>query len=301
LFTKRNFGVLVLLAALGLVVFWLLTIPRPLTAADLQAHTPNLANGERLYNASGCHSCHLPGASLTGVDAAVPAGGTPLKTPIGILYPPNLTSDPETGLGNWSDVEFVNAMKLGIGKSGVHLIPAFPYTSYVHMSTADILDIKAHLAALPPVKNQVPGHAVFALPIVRRGLGLWKYIGLDDAEFSSDATQTPEWNRGAYLVNGPGHCNECHTPRTIFMSSDTSRFLQGGPHPEGDGKVPSLVGLVERGRYKDANDVKLALQNGEALGYDKLTAGGMAKVQRNMAKLPDEDVAAIAVYLTSLK
>lgn len=300
LLTKRNLKALVLLAALGLLAFWLLTVPRPLTATDLPAHTGDVANGERLYHAAGCHSCHLPDVA-SGLDAALPAGGAALKTPIGVFYPPNITPDAETGIGSWSDLDFVNAVQRGIGKSGSHLVPAFPYTSYAHMRREDVIDIRAYLASLPPVKNATKPHEVFALAIVRRGLGLWKYIGFDSTVTMSDPDKSESWNRGHYIVNGPGHCNECHTPRTIFMTSDMSRYLAGGPHPEGQGKVPSLRGLIERGRYKDANDIKLALQNGELLGYDKLSSGGMGKVQTNMSKLPEADVAAIADYLASLK
>jgi mono/diheme cytochrome c family protein len=263
-------------------------------------HTPDLANGEKLYHAAGCHSCHLPTAA-SGIDAALPAGGTPLKTPIGTMYPPNITPDPETGIGNWSNLDFVNAMQQGIGRNGKHLIPAFPYTSYAHMKVEDVLDIKAYLASLAPVKNATPAHEVFAQPIVRRGLGAWKWIGFDDSKFKEDSAQSASWNRGAYLVNGPGHCNECHTPRTLFMTSDMSRFLAGGPHPEGDGKVPSIRDLVGRGKYKDAADLVLAFQNGEILGYEDMSSGGMGKVQANLAKLPEEDLKAIAEYLFSLK
>lgn len=298
--TRRNLGALVLLAALGLLAFWWLTAPKPLTAEALPSHTADLANGEKLYHASGCHSCHLPKPD-SGIDPALPAGGAPLKTPVGTLFPANLTPDPETGLGQWSDVDFVNAMQKGIGRSGGHLIPAFPYTSYARMKTEDVLDIRAYLATLPATKNAVPPHDVVALPIVRFGLGGWKWIGFDETKFVADPTQSESWNRGAYLVNGPGHCNECHTPRTIFMTSDMSKFLAGGPHPEGDGKVPSLRGLIERGRYKDAKDIATALQFGETFGYDKLSSGGMGKVQKNMAKLPEAELMAIAEYLASLK
>lgn len=292
---------LALFAALGFAAFWLLSAPRPLTAADLPDHAGDVANGERLYHASGCHSCHLPGPDLTGVDAALPAGGAPLKTPVGTFYPPNLTPDPETGLGTWTGLDFINAMQRGIGKSGHHLIPAFPYTSYAHMTHQDALDIRAYLATLPAVKNSAKPQDVPLQAIVRRGIGLWKWVGLNTSVTQADPSQSESWNRGRYLVDGPGHCNECHTPRTVIMTSDMSRYLAGGPHPEGDGKVPSLRGLIERGRYKDANDIKSALQNGELLGYDKLSSGGMGKVQTNMSKLPDADVAAIAEYLASLK
>lgn len=288
------------MAALGFSVFWVVTIPRPIPAEAIPAHPGNLAKGELLFNAGGCHSCHLP-TKESGFDIASVAGGTPLKTPVGTLYPPNITSDKETGIGNYSDADFVNAMQRGIGKHGEHLIPAFPYTSYVHMTMNDVLDIKAYLMSLPAVRNAVPPHDVFALPIVRRGLGAWKIIGLDESKSLPDATQSESWNRGRYLVNGPGHCNECHTPRTVFMSSDMSKYLAGGPHPEGEGKVPSLRDLVGRGKYKDAADLTLAFQNGELLGYSRLASGGMGQVQTNLSKLPEVDVKAISDYITSLK
>ena len=296
IFSKRNLGALALLAVSGLLVFWVASAPHPFSAADIPAHTADLENGKLLYNIGGCISCHASEA-----DAAVPAGGKPFTTPIGVLYPPNLTPDPETGLGKWSNVDFVNAMQKGLHPDGAHLIPAFPYTSYAHMNVEDVLDIKAYLASLPAVKNQTPPHEVAFLPIIRRGLGLWKWLGLDESKWRPDTIQSVSWNRGSYLVNGPGHCSECHTPRTIFMSSNTSKMFEGGRHPEGKGKVPSLRGLVERQRYKDVADLVLAFQNGEMLGYDKMSSGGMGAVQSNLSKLPEDDLKAIAEYILSLK
>jgi mono/diheme cytochrome c family protein len=297
----RTWRYLAGLVVLGLAAFWVLTIPRPIAADQLPKHQADAKRGELLYHASGCHSCHKVGKGITVADAQSPAGGAPFKTPIGTFYPPNLTPDKETGLGNWSDIEFVNAMQNGIGREGYHLIPALPYTSYAKMPTEDVLDIKAYLASLPAVANKVPDAEVLGLPLIRRGMGLWKYIGFDSAKFVGDAKQGASWNRGAYLVNGPGHCNECHTPRTLAMTSDTSRFLAGGPHPEGEGKVPSLRDLVGRSRYKDAKDLASAFEFGETMGYDKMSSGGMASVQTNLSKLPASDREAIAEYLLSLK
>jgi mono/diheme cytochrome c family protein len=231
----------------------------------------------------------------------LPIGGKPLLTPIGTLYPPNLTPDTETGLGYWTDLDFVNAMQKGLSPSYQHLIPAFPYTSYAHMSFEDVLDLRAYLATLPKVKNPNKQNDVWFQPIVRRGPGAWKWIGFDSKKFIPDATQTARWNRGAYLVNGPGHCSECHTPRTLFMSSDTARSFQGGPHPDGKGKVPSLRDLVGRQRYKDVKDLVSAFQSGEELGYDKMSSGGMGEVRKNLANLPEEEITAIAEYILSLK
>jgi mono/diheme cytochrome c family protein len=299
--SKQNLIGLSLFAGAGLLGFWLATMPWPLTQQDIPAHRANIENGKLLYNIGGCISCHAPGPDLQNVAADVPAGGKPLSTPIGTLYPPNLTPDLETGLGYWTEADFVNAMQKGLGGSDQHLIPAFPYTSYTHMKIEDVLDIKAYLATLPRVKNKRTSTSIYFLPIIRRGLGLWQWVGLDQTKWQDDPKQTAPWNRGAYLVNGPGHCSECHTPRTLLMSSNVSRMFQGGPHPDGKGKVPNIRGLIERGRYKDAKDLVLAFQNGEELGYDKMSSGGMAEVRRHITMLPEDDVKAIAEYIASLK
>lgn len=298
---RKTLLALALLAALGLAAFWLLSAPRPLTAADLPQHMGDVANGERLYHAAGCISCHQPGPQLAGVDSAVPAGGAPLVTPIGTFYPMNLTPDRETGIGGWTDLQFLNAVQRGISPDGQHLVPALPYTSYVHMKPEDVLDIRAYLASLPPVKSPARDAEVPFAPLLRRGIGLWKWVGLDTTPWTPDATQTDSWNRGSYLVNGAGHCQECHTPRNAFMALDESRAFAGGPHPEGKGRVPSLRGLIERGRYTDAADLASALEYGEAMGYDKLASGGMGQVQRNISQLPEADIQAIANYVASLK
>src|SRR5690606_20136943 len=119
--------------------------------------------------------------------------------------------------------------------------------------------------------------------------------------FESDPSQSETWNLGAYLVAGPGHCSECHTPRNFLMIPKAGQWLAGGPHPEGEGKVPSLRDLVGRERYKDAADLDSALRFGEMFGYDKLSSGGMGSVQTNLSKLPEADTKAIAEYLVSLK
>jgi mono/diheme cytochrome c family protein len=284
---------------LGFTAFWLVSAPRPLT--DVPAHTANLANGEVLFNAGGCFSCHKPNPEQAGLDPNFPSGGFPLKTPIGVLYPPNLTPDAQTGIGNWSGLEFVNALQRGISKSGQHLIPAFPYTSYAAMPVGDVLDIKAYLMSLKPVASPKREADIPMAFILRRGLGLWKFLGLDTTPWQPDASQTQAWNRGSYLVNGPGHCGECHTPRNLIMVRDESRMFAGGPHPEGVGKVPGMRSLLERGRYKDQKDLATALQFGEEFGYENMAAGGMRQVQTNMSKLPQSDIDAIAEYLISLK
>jgi mono/diheme cytochrome c family protein len=286
---------------LGGAVFWILSAPRPLGPEAIPQHQANVENGKFFYTIGGCISCHKPDPKNTSADASLPSGGAPLKTPIGILYPPNLTPDPETGIGKWSELDFVNAVQRGISHSGSHDIPALPYTSYAAMRTEDVLDIRAYLMTLKPVVAETKPPDIPLLFILRRGIGLWKWIGFSDAKWQPDPQHTESWNRGSYLVNGPGHCAECHTPRNIFMVRDNTRAFAGGPHPDGEGRVPSLRGLIERNRYKDVDDLVSAMQYGETYGYDKLSSGGMGDVQANLSKLPDADLKAIAEYLVSLK
>jgi mono/diheme cytochrome c family protein len=169
------------------------------------------------------------------------------------------------------------------------------------MKVEDVLDVRAYLETFEPVKAKAPTADIPFAFLIRRGIGLWKWLGLDTKPLLPDPAHSESWNRGAYLVNGPGHCGECHTPRTLILTTDSSKFLAGGPHPEGDGKVPSLRDLIGRKRYKDVADLALALEFGETMGYDKMSAGGMGAVQTNMSKLPKEDITAIAEYLASIK
>ena len=289
------------LAVVGLGAFFFLSAPRPLAATDLPQHVADVTNGERLYHAAGCLSCHSAGPEVAGAEG-LPAGGKPFKTPVGTFYPPNLTPDAETGLGKWTDVQFVNAVQRGLSPEGAHLVPAFPYTSYARMKTEDVLDIKAYLATLPAVVSpEKPAETVLPEWLLRPGVGVWKWLGLDTTTWKDDPAQTASWNRGAYLVNTAGHCNECHTPRGIAMLPDWSHKFRGGPHPGGEGKVPSLIDLIGRGQYQDAADLSMAFQNGELMGYENMSSGGMGEVQTNLSLLPQEDVDAIAEYVASLK
>jgi mono/diheme cytochrome c family protein len=298
--SKLLLSLLVLLVG-GAGVAYALSIPRPIPDTAIPAHTPDVANGQVLFNAAGCLSCHKPGPELKDADASLPSGGAPFKTPVGTFYPPNLTPDPETGIGTWTDAQFVNAVKRGISPEGENLIPAFPYTSYARMRTEDVLDIRAYLASLPPVVSPEKQADIPAPWLVRRGVGLWKHIGLDSAEWQPDPSQSESWNRGSYIANSAGHCNECHTPRNAIMAADYAQQFAGGPHPGGEGKVPSLRGLIARGKYKDAADLAAAFADGEMMGYEHMSSGGMGEVQGNLAKLPEVDRQALAEYVASLK
>jgi mono/diheme cytochrome c family protein len=140
------------------------------------------------------------------------------------------------------------------------------------MPVEDVLDIKAYLKSLPPVSSPGLEAGIPIAFLLRRGLGLWKFLGLDTAPWQPDGSQTATWNRGSYLVNGPGHCGECHTPRNLIMARDGSRFMMGGPHPEGQGKVPSLHAWSKRGGTRTK---KAGPANGEVL-YKNMSSAAWA-------------------------
>jgi mono/diheme cytochrome c family protein len=300
----KTLAAVMLVIAAGVVGgLYLISEPHPVAASSLPRRVPDLANGQVMYNAGGCISCHKPAIGQVEGDAPLPSGGVPFNTPAGTFYPPNITPDRETGIGAWSDADFVNAVQHGISPDGTHYIPAFPYSSYGRMKVEDVLDLKGYLFSLPAVKAEwrppdVPLGAV-GEAVMRRGTGLWKLLRGEPRRIAYHADESGPWNRGAYLVNAPGHCGECHTPRNLFMIADRDRFLAGGPHPEGKGRVPSLRNLVPR-RYADVDELVSAMRFGETMGFDRLSSGGMAEVQANLARLPEADVRAIAEYLTSL-
>ncbi len=284
-----------LLAAMLIIAGLYAKLSEPLPPSALpKDHVPDIANGRILYTAGGCISCHRG----IGPHVDKPAGGRKLKVPGDTLIPPNITPDRDTGIGNWTPLQFLTAMKRGLSPDGAHYIPAFPYTSYAWMTASDILDLFAYLQTLPAVRNKVE---LKPFRLGRFALAFWQWLALPGGEFRPVPGKSAQWNRGAYLVLGPGHCGECHTPRNGIMLLNRARWLAGGPHPVEKASVPSLRGLIRRKRFKDAEDIYNALKYGEALGYEDISSGGMGEVQENISKLPDADIRAIATYLASLE
>jgi mono/diheme cytochrome c family protein len=298
---RRAPAAIAFVLAIAAIAFWGLTRPDPLPAAAIPTHQIDLRNGETLYHAGSCLACHRPPEGVAGIDRGLPSGGSAFPTPVGVFYPQNLTPDTETGIGGWSEIDFVNAMRRGISPSGSHYFPAFPYASYRAMTMADLLDLRAYLMSLPAVESAPREAEVPLLAVARRGVGLWKRVAFRQEPYSPEAGRPASWTRGAYLANAPGHCGECHTPKNQLMVADEGRHMAGGPHPGGEGKVPSLRGLIGRKKYRDVDDLVLALQNGETLGYEHLSSGGMAAIQESLARLPQSDVRALSEYLLSLE
>lgn len=293
--------VVIALVALGIVAlaaFWLLTIPRTISAAEIPDHTPDLANGERMFWAGGCETCHAsPGA--TGADQLKLGGGLALNTPFGKFHVPNISPDPEHGIGRWTLSDFVNAMKRGMAPGGVHLYPAFPYTSYQRMRIEDIIDLKAHIDTLPAVATASRPHELPFPFNIRRGLGLWQLLYVDGKTFVPDASVDEAINRGAYLVQGPGHCGECHTPRGFDGGMIAAKALSGGPSPEGKGRIPNITPHEDGIGDWSADDIVAALETGMMPTGD-VFGSVMGAVQVNLARLPKEDIAAITAYLRTV-
>ncbi len=286
-------GIFALLVIGVAVAYRQLSQPLPESAIPAD-YKPDIENGRIIYTAGGCISCHRG----IGPHVELPAGGRKLKIPGGEITVPNITPDEKTGIGKWRAVDFLTALRRGLGLDGTHYIPAFPYTSYAWMTTKDILDLYHYLKTLAPVRNETP---LDTHRFDRFALAFWKWLALPKRPFRPVPGKSEEWNRGAYLVLGPGHCGECHTPRNSIFIPDRRRWLAGAPHLSEKGHVPSLRGLKRRGRYKDVNDLFQALKYGESLGYEDISSGGMGEVQRNISKLPDADIRAIATYLMSLE
>jgi mono/diheme cytochrome c family protein len=289
-------GIVVVALALG--GLWILSAPRTLAAADLPSHSPDLANGETMFWAGSCNSCHSRNET-SGEGALLLGGGDGLATPFGTFYGPNISPDPVDGIGTWSVANFVNAMKLGVRPDGSHLYPALPYTSYQRMRVEDLIDLKAFLDTLPSVSGEAPRHQLSFPVSVRRGLGLWKRLYVDGETFQPDPSQSETFNRGAYLVRGPGHCGECHTPRNLIGGPDDSRYLAGGPAFEGEGNVPNITSHEDALGSWSERDIEFLLSDGMTPDFEVI-GGSMRAVQRNMARLSQSDRAAIAHYLKSV-
>jgi mono/diheme cytochrome c family protein len=291
---RRIFLAAILLAAIGLGVFWWLTIPKSIAAASLPAYQPNVANGQIMFNAGGCSSCH---AVPNQPDRTKLGGGLALPSPFGTFHVPNISPDPNDGIGRWSEADFVTAVVKGTSPSGAHYFPAFPYTSYTHAKIEDVRDLFAYLKTLAPVPGRVRDHELPFPFNIRRNVGIWKLLFMDDKPFTPDPARSAAWNRGAYLVNGFGHCAECHSPRNFLGGIIEAQRFAGGPNPEGEGFVPNIT--QKRLGEWSAKDFAYFLETGELPDGDS-AGGSMASVIKNTSQLPAEDRAAMAEYLKSL-
>jgi mono/diheme cytochrome c family protein len=295
---KRRIAILlgvVLLAAIAAVI---ITSPE-MVRAGLEPIPPgqrDLANGRTLFYAGDCASCH---ATPNQGDKTRLGGGLALSSPFGTFYPPNISPHPRDGIGGWTPAQFLRAMRGGVSPEGQHLYPAFPYTSYQRMTPADVRDLFAFLLTLPAVEGRVRDHDLPFPFNIRQGLGLWKLAFLDGRMFAPDPARSASWNRGAYLVEGPGHCAECHSPRNVFGAVSSGRRFAGGPNPDGKGWVPNITPDETGLKGWTRGDIAELLTSGLTPDGDSV-GSNMASVVRNTAEIPGADRAAIAEYILSL-
>jgi mono/diheme cytochrome c family protein len=259
-------------------------------AADAQ---PDLVKrGEYLARAADCMPCH------TASDDKPFAGGRAFKLPFGTLYSPNITADAQTGIGQWSDEDFARAMHEGIRKDGQRLYPAFPYPSYTQLSRDDVLAIKAYLFSLPPVANSPPQDNL-SFPYNMRWLMIfWDWLYNPNRRFEAEASKSPEWNRGAYLVEALGHCGECHTPRTFLYGLDSGKKLSGAIIQGWHAYNITSDQNTGIGGWSDG-DLAQYLASGDS--PHGAAAGPMGEaVNNSLHYLSIEDIRAVVVYLRSV-
>jgi mono/diheme cytochrome c family protein len=287
---------LAIVAIGGGTILFVLTMPTDVAKDPLPPRIPNLANGETVFYIGGCASCH---ATPNQKDLTRLGGGLPLKTAFGTFKVPNVSPDPTHGIGAWSEFAFVNAMLRGVGRNGEHLYPAFPYTSYQRMPLDDVRDLFAFLKTLPAEATPSAPHDLAFPYNIRRGLGLWKRLYLDGKTFTRDPSKDAAFSRGAYLVEGPGHCAECHSPRDALGGIDPQRRFAGGADAEGKGWVPNITPHADGIAAWSERDISYLLESGFTPEFDAV-GSTMADVVKNTAKLSAEDRAAIAIYLKAL-
>jgi len=236
-----------------------------------------------------CQACHTrPGGKPF-------AGGAPLETPFGKLVPPNITPDPTTGIGNWTEADFQRMMKKGVGHRGVRLYPAMPYPAYSKMPDKDIADLWAYMRTVQPVVNEVKSNQLPFPFNIRAVMIGWNWINFDGAPFKPDPNKSDLWNRGAYIVNGPGHCGTCHTPKT-FMGADKQKLALTGASLQG-WFAPNITGdkRIGIGGWSD-EELSAYLKTGRN-SYGRASGPMAEAIEASTSKMTDADIKAIVTYL----
>jgi mono/diheme cytochrome c family protein len=262
-------------------------VPASLAKASL------VERGAYLARAADCMACHTkPG----GKDFA---GGLAFKLPFGTLYSTNITPDKETGIGNYSDADFLSAMQRGIRRDGARLYPAMPYVSYTYMTDDDALAIKAYLFSLPPVHAPAPANTL-AFPFDQRwAMMFWSALFNPDTRFAPDASKSPEWNRGAYLAEAMAHCGECHTPRNLAFALDNRKKFAGAVAAGWHAFNITSDKATGVGGWSDA-DLASYLANGHAGGHGTASGPMGEAVDRSFSQMTPDDVKSVVAYLRTV-
>jgi mono/diheme cytochrome c family protein len=262
-------------------------VPASLTQASI------VARGEYLAKAADCMVCH------TTEGGKEYAGGLGFKLPFGTLYSTNITPDKETGIGNYSDQDFLNAVHRGTRRDGARLYPAMPYTSYTYISDADALAIKAYLFSLPPVSAEAPANTL-AFPFNQRwAMIFWSALFNPDTRFMPDTSKSPEWNRGAYLAEALAHCGECHTPRNLAFSLNNRQKFAGAITAGWRAFNISSDKATGVGAWHD-DDLISYLSIGHAAGHGSASGPMGEAVDHSFSQFAPEDIRAVVAYLRSV-
>jgi mono/diheme cytochrome c family protein len=279
------------LALVGLAGFILLTAPRAGSVAAVQGLTGDAAQGEAVFWAAGCASCHAA-AGAAGADMLVLAGGQAFPSDFGTFIAPNISPDPQAGIGGWTVEAFASAIQDGVSPDGRHYFPALPYNAYNKMQPQDVVNLKAFMDGLPASSTASQPHQVGFPFNIRRTLGLWKLMFVSrDWVITGDLTEAQ--HRGRYIAEALAHCGECHTPRNALGGLDRSRWLAGAPNPSGKGNIPNIT--PGKLTWSESEIVEY-LTSGFTPEFDSV-GGHMAHVVENMARLPESDRQAVAAYL----
>jgi len=265
----------------------------PTGAPASLSKTSLVERGKYLAEAADCMACHT---SQGGKDYA---GGLGIRLPFGALYSTNITPDKETGIGSYSDQDFLNAVQRGIRRDGARLYPAMPFTSYTYMTDADALAIKAYLFSLPPVRVAAPANTLMFPFDQRWAMGFWSVLFARDSRFEPDASQSPEWNRGAYLAEALAHCGECHTPRSLALALNNRNKFAGAVTAGWRAFNISSDKATGLGGWRD-EDIVSYLSIGRASGHGTASGPMGEAVDHSFSKLTPEDVHAVVAYLRSV-
>lgn len=277
-------------AGIFIVLAWRPAIA-PLSTQPQSADRGQALRGSQLAAIGNCITCH------TKADGRPYAGGRPIVTPLGTVYATNITPDVETGIGGWSEAAFIRAMRDGVRRDGSHLYPAFPYDHMTKMREPDIKAVYAFMITRQPVQASAPANDLTFPLNVRALVAGWKLLFLDKGAVAPDPSKSEDWNHGAYLVEGLGHCGACHTPRNVLGAEKRDEAYAGG---ESDGWIaPALNAASPAAVPWDADRLYRYLRD----GFDELhgiAAGPMAPVVQNLKSVPETDVRAMAVYVAAI-
>jgi mono/diheme cytochrome c family protein len=306
------FSVVAIAAAAVAVAIWIIRGPGPMAfaggqkvaLADYKAADPTgvpaslakaslVERGAYLARAADCMVCHtMQGGKKY-------AGGLGFKLPFGVLYSTNITPDKETGIGNYTDRDFLNAVHRGIRRDGARLYPAMPFTSYTYISDADALAIKAYLFSLPPVRAVASDNTLMFPFNQRWAMNFWSVLFNPDTRFEPDASKSAEWNRGAYLAEALAHCGECHTPRNLAFALNNRRKFAGAVTAGWRAFNISSDKITGVGSWSD-EDLVSYLSTGHAVGHGSASGPMGEAVDESFSQLAPEDISAVVAYLRAV-